>query len=127
MNPLPGRPFETVTNFPAASMPIAAAPAATSASGMAEPTSWGSAAESRLRPRSVLAAAAALAVGVLSFGSLGLLLVVAVAVGLAVLGLPSAVVWSAAGVTAVVAMAAAGWLARAVWRYEIGDTSDIVL
>lgn len=77
--------------------------------------------------RTVVAASAAVSVGVLVLCSIGLLFVTAVGVGLDLLGVPMAVVWPVVGLVGLAATAASCRLAYSVWRYETDEATDIVL
>jgi predicted cobalt transporter CbtA len=77
--------------------------------------------------RAVVAGSAAVSVGVLVLGSIGLLFVAAIGVGLELLRLPTPIVWPIVGIAGLAATAACCRLAYSVWRYETDDATDIVL
>lgn len=106
---------------------IAAAPTSAPTASFPIPSNDPTIRPTRDWQRTVVAASAAVSVGVLVLGSLGLLFVAAIGVGLELLGLPPAVVWPAVGIAGLAATAASGRLAYSVWRYETDDATDIVL
>lgn len=69
--------------------------------------------------RTLAAATAAIAVGILTLVTAGALFISATAIGLTLFGVPKMVVWGGVALAGAGAIVVAGRFSRSAWRYEL--------